>query len=83
MFIVRSQERESIGRYAEVKVDEVMIKGISAFGTMTVLGVYKTRERAIKVLDYMHKFVEDGYQKDYLDKKYRVKHESVFNMPLK
>ncbi|MGX4600278.1 hypothetical protein [Faecalimicrobium sp. JNUCC 81] len=83
MIIIRSQERDAAGRYMEVKVDECMVKGISAFGTMTVIGVYKSRERAIKVLDYIHKFIEDGSQRDYMDKKCRIKQEMVFNMPLK
>lgn len=75
MILIRSQEKESIGRYAEVKVDECMVKGLSAFGTMTVLGAYHSRERAIEVIGYMHKLILEGTQKDYLDKKYRIKQE--------
>lgn len=83
MLIIRSQCGEALGRYTEIKVDECMVKGISAFGTMTVLGAYKSRERAIKVVDYIHNCITEGAQKDYLNKKYRVKQEIVFNMPIK
>lgn len=83
MIIVLSQDKETLGRYAEIKIDEGIIKGISAYGTMSVLGVYKSRERAMTILDKINKCIVDGMQKDYLDRKYRVKQELVFYMPQK
>ena len=83
MILIRSQEREALGRYVEVKIDEHVITGLTAYGTMTVLGAYGSRERAMKVLDKIHSCMLEGVQKDYLDNKYRVKQETVFYMPLK
>lgn len=83
MIIIRSQEKNAVGRYVEVKTDEQIITGLTSFGTMTVLGAYGSRERAIEVLDRIQKCLLEGTQKDYLENRYRIKQDTVFIMPLK
>lgn len=83
MIIIKSQCGESIGKYVEVKVDENIIKGISVMGSMTVLGTYASRERAMKILEVINFRIVQGTVKDYLDGKYRVKQDIVYPMPSK
>ena len=81
MIIIRSKEKKTIGKYVEIIAEEDTVIGVTSSGSKTELGTYVDKERAIKVIDYIHKFIQDGYKKDYLDNKYRVMKEEVFIMP--
>lgn len=83
MIIIRTQDKETVGKYVEVKVNENVISGFSAYGSMTVLGSYSSRDRAIEVVNEITKYVIKGTVKDYLDGKYRVKQDFVYYMPAK
>lgn len=52
-------------------------------GSMTVLGTYASRERAIKILEVINFRIVQGTVQDYLDGKYRVKQDIVYTMPSK
>ncbi|MEG0023700.1 MAG: hypothetical protein RR756_06150 [Cetobacterium sp.] len=82
MIIVRSQDRETLGKYVEIKVSENVVTGFSKFGSMSVLGSYSCRERALEVVERIHKCLLEGVNKDYLDKRYRIKQDTVFFMPV-
>lgn len=83
MIIIKSQCGESIGKYVEVKISESVVKGFSKFGSVTVLGNYKSRERALEVLNDITKQIKKGTVKDYLDGGYRIKQDYVYFMPNK
>lgn len=83
MIIIRSQSQEAVGKYVEVIADENVIKGFSAYGHMTVLGAYESRERAIQLINRIHECLLAGINKDYLDRNYRIKQDTVFKMPPK
>lgn len=83
MIIIRTQDKETIGKYVEVKVNENVVSGFSTYGSMTVLGSYSSRDRAIEVVNEITKYVIKGTVKDYLDGKYRVKQDFVYKMPSK
>lgn len=81
MIIIRSKEKETIGKYVEVIAEEATVIGVTSSGSTTELGTYVSKERAISVIDYIHSFIQKGYKKDYLDNKYRVMQEEIFIMP--
>lgn len=83
MIIIRTQDRETVGKYVEVKANENVVSGFSSYGSMTVLGNYESRERAIEVVHEVTKFIIKGTMKDYLEGKYRVKQDFVYFMPFK
>lgn len=83
MIIIRTQDKETLGRYSEIKIDEHMIVGYEGANKITVLGAYKTRERAMQILDCIHNQIAKSVARDYLDGKYRVKQDFVYQMPVK
>lgn len=83
MIIIKSQDNETIGKYVEVKADENVVKGFSQFGSLTVLGAYKSRERAIEVLDAISNQVVKSTSRDYMSGNYRIKQDFVYQMPSK
>ncbi|RDY22853.1 hypothetical protein CHF27_011065 [Romboutsia maritimum] len=82
MVIVRSQSREFLGKCTGIQIDEQTVIGVSQFG-ITVLGAYKSRERAIEVLNGLHRIISESTSQDYLDGKYRIKQETIYVMPQK
>ncbi|MGL5717752.1 MAG: hypothetical protein ACRCX2_32425 [Paraclostridium sp.] len=81
MIIIKTQDKETVGRFVEVKANENVISGFSSYGSMTVLGNYSSRERAIEVVEQITKIIIKGTCRDYMDGKFRIKQDHVFYMP--
>lgn len=63
---IRSQDKEVLTRVVDIwkDADKNEIWSKSSFATKNCLGIYKTKERAIEVLDEIHKCIVD---KEVLD----------------
>ena len=87
MIIVRSQDKmdllkvEMVCLGTGVLTDENEVVGITAWGSKVVLGKYKSKDRAMKVLDLIHKQIETETTSDKVFNGVRTVRNRVFSMP--
>lgn len=79
---IKSQDKEILGKYTEVQVMDNEIIGL-CHSRVTTLGVYKSNERAKKVLHNIQSFILNGNKEDIIVDNVRTVKEKVFFMPLK
>ena len=72
---IRSQDKEVLTRVVDIwkDADKNEIWSKSSFATKNCLGIYKTKERALKVLDE----IQDLLQNAYIENANRI----VYQMP--
>ncbi|SFJ26754.1 hypothetical protein SAMN02910355_1882 [Terrisporobacter glycolicus] len=85
---IRSQDKKSLVNVDSIHCDELMFGNYNGTPVYTMLsnrthtlGVYKSEERALEVLDQIHNVVARNSSRDYLSGKYRVNQNYVFEMP--
>lgn len=75
--------KEGLVKVDDLMVDENSDREWSVYQSCDTLGIYKTEQRALEVLDEIQKFIEKGCKEyksngDYYTSKYEY---SVFQMP--
>lgn len=82
---VRSQNKRFLGNYDSFAVSEsgkiLGYQGPEDFDGI-VLGVYKSEEMALSILNDMQIHISNGYQKDVILKNIRTMSQLVFEMPI-
>lgn len=82
---VRSQNKRFLGNYDSFAVSEsgkvLGYQGPEDFDGI-VLGVYKSEEMALSILNDMQIHISNGYQKDEVFKNIRTMSQLVFEMPI-
>jgi hypothetical protein len=72
---IRSQDKEVLTRVVDIwkDADKNEIWSKSSFATKNCLGIYKTKERALEVLDEIQRII---YPKEYIEFISDIKNES-------
>lgn len=82
---VRSQNKRFLGNYDSFSVSEsgkvLGYQGPEDFDGI-VLGVYKSEEMALSILNDMQIHISNGYKKDVVFKNIRTMSQLVFEMPI-
>lgn len=78
---IKSQDKETLGKYTEVQVVGTKIIGFHHMGT--TLGEYESKERAREVLHKIQGFLLRGNKEDVIVGNVRTVKEKVFFMPLR
>lgn len=82
---VRSQNKRFLGNYDSFAVSEsgkvLGYQGPEDFDGI-VLGVYKSEEMALSILNDMQIHISNGYKKDVVFKNIRTMSQLVFEMPI-
>ena len=80
---IRSQDKKKLIKVDEVKIETVVKGNIFIYSHATDLGTYKTKERALEVLDEIQEYINNKCQQyiskgDYYTSKYEYR---VYQMP--
>lgn len=87
MIIVRSQDRADlleVGRVSignDVTCEANAVVGITQWGSKVVLGEYKSKDRALRIVDMIQNQIETEVSSDVVFRGTRKVRNSVFLMP--